>query len=76
MDDEPQTTEPGPEPVVAVAVNAADQDYAAAVIVKQAQATADEAKQFVAQLPADQLAALVDAGRNGRVAECRQILGL
>lgn len=55
---------------------ALDRDYAAAVIANQAGLAPGEAAIHAAAMPHEQLAALIDAGRDGRVAECRAILGL
>lgn len=63
------TSEPAP-------LTEEDRAYAVAVVKKQAQLSEDAATEKVVKLPADKLAALVDAGRDGRVAECRALLGL
>jgi hypothetical protein len=53
-----------------------DRAYAVAVIQKQASLPTDAAADQAEQLGDELLAKLVDAGRNGRVAECRELLGL
>lgn len=53
-----------------------DREYAVAVVKKQAGLPADQAEANVDAMPADQVVALVVAGRGGQVALCREILGL
>ena len=53
-----------------------DRAYAAQVIAKQCACCPDDAAKKLAGLKDDQVAALVEHGRNGRVADCRALLGL
>jgi hypothetical protein len=50
--------------------------YALAVVAKQAGVSLEEAAKLAEQLGADKLTELHDAGREGRVADCRALLGL
>jgi hypothetical protein len=51
-------------------------EYVAAVIAKQAGVSPEFAAQRAAELSAEDFAAVHDAGRDGRVADARAILGL
>jgi len=53
-----------------------DREYAVAVAAKQAGVSREKAAEGVARLTAEERAALVAAGRGGRIAECRRLLGL
>lgn len=55
---------------------AAQRAYVVAVIKKQVGVSLGEATKRAADLSADVHDALHDAGREGRVAECRELLGL
>lgn len=50
--------------------------YVAAVIKKQAGVSLEEATERAGKLSAEDFAAVHDAGREGRVADCRALLGL
>jgi hypothetical protein len=52
------------------------QAYALAVIRKQMGADDQQAAKVAEQLGAEKLEELHDAGREGRVADCRKLLGL